>query len=661
MLTMTVKRVVHAQNGCARRLVLAERVIRRYRQVFARAGKPAERGRVITIKILWHGVAPWVPTGYGQQTALWVPLLASLGHEVVISSFHGLQGSPMQWGKHVVLPDSQHPYGADIIAARMEREECDLTITLMDQFALEGKFPSGLNVAHWMPVDCESFLNGAGRLDILTLQASGAMPIAISRHGEEMLKRSGFSPLYVPHGIDMKTFQRSERAREEGRKAEQLKGKFLIGINANNKDPYRKGMAEQLAAFARLHEKYEDTHLLLHCTMAEPNSVSLGPLIAELGLNEATTVADQYSLLSGIIEPEYLAIWYSCLDLYSCCSYAEGFGLTILEAQACGTPVVVTDFGSMAELCGAGWKVPGQKWWNWNHEAWWWRPSEDGIFRAYEAAYQRGPGYQRKCARAREFASRYSAERVLEDYWKPALKVLEEEIYIVRADGLKWDISGGMPGTSSDLIGPSHEQNLTANVLSLLPEGGVLLDVGAHVGHYTLRAAEKASKVIAVEPNPDTVAHLHRNLELNGITNVRVIDKAAWDGPVTLEAFSPNDLIRDGSMRMLEAGDGKIEGVALDTLLGDEPRIDLLKLDVEGADLHALRGLRETIDRCQPRMFVEDHSIYDYYSQYDLIALIKSFGYSVHNGGHYGGANYFVCLPPGEAHQTVPERQAGRA
>ena len=49
------------------------------------------------MKILWHSNSPWARTGYGTQTALWVPRLAELGHEIAISAFHGLQGSPIPW------------------------------------------------------------------------------------------------------------------------------------------------------------------------------------------------------------------------------------------------------------------------------------------------------------------------------------------------------------------------------------------------------------------------------------------------------------------------------------------------------------------------------------------------------------------------------------
>jgi len=55
--------------------------------------------------------------------------------------------------------------------------------------------------------------------------------------------------------------------------------------------------------------------------------------------------------------------------------------------------------------------------------------------------------------------------------------------------------------------------------------------------------------------------------------------------------------------------------------------------------------MRELIAKHRPVMFIEDHSIYDYYKREDLLALIDELGYDWIDGGTYGGANYFICRP----------------
>lgn len=231
---------------------------------------------------------------------------------------------------------------------------------------------------------------------------------------------------------------------------------------------------------------------------------------------------------------------------------------------------------------------------------------------------------------------------------------------ITEADGFRWAVDS----VPADYMGASHEAGLDARILALLPPGGVFLDIGAHVGHYTLRASRIASKVIAVEANPDTAGRLRENLDLNGITGVTVHNVAAWDSRAMLRLQDPNGQVRGGSTRVLPAGEpgpGTIPATPLDELLAGESRIDLVKLDVEGADLHALRGMAATLARLRPVMIVEDHSIYGYYRREDLLGLLAGLGYCSDDFGSYGGAGYFLALPGAGERVPVITQTAGHA
>ena len=70
-----------------------------------------------------------------------------------------------------------------------------------------------------------------------------------------------------------------------------------------------------------------------------------------------------------------------------------------------------------------------------------------------------------------------------------------------------------------------------------------------------------------------------------------------------------------------------------------------MKLDVEGADLHALRGMAATLDRLRPPMFIEDHSIYGYYARQDLEWTAANLGYMLRDAGMYGCAPYLIAEP----------------
>lgn len=373
------------------------------------------------MRILWHSVAPWAATGYGQQTALWVPRIASLGHEVAISAFSGLHGASQDWNGHTVYPGGSHLYGADSLPRHARHFRPDLVIALCDAWALGPAAMAGLPVASWLPADCAPL----GRADHIAITRGRAKTIAMTRHGMKMLEDAGHSPLLVPHGIDTTVFAPPEESPEALREQLGLGGRFVLGIVATNSDERRKGWFEQLSAFARLHSRHGDAVLIAHTyPHADRGGLDLRGLAADLGIAKAVRWTDDYAAGNGQVAAAQMARTYAAMHLLSGCSLGEGFGLPLAEAQACGTPAVATNASAMAEVCG-GWLVDGQPTWHPGHKARWVVPSIAAIERVYEKAYQRGAAYHAKAAAAREHALQYDAETVLTQAWKPALERLE--------------------------------------------------------------------------------------------------------------------------------------------------------------------------------------------------------------------------------------------
>lgn len=370
------------------------------------------------MRILWHSNAPWCNTGYGKQTALWTRLLRSLGHEVAISAFHGLHGSPIAWEGIPVYPGGTDPWGMDVVAGHYQHFGADLLITLMDVWVADPVGFTGLNVAHWTPVDCEPL----AAEDRKHLEATGGVPVAMSRFGHDQMKAAGLDPLYVPHGIDTEIF--APPADRDGLRASMgLEGKFVIGINAANQDQSRKGFPEQFWAFSRFARKHPEAVLLVHSRADNrlAGGLDLYALARDAGIADRIVFADQYTYMTGMVGDEAMASWYGSLDVLSNCSWGEGFGLPVVEAQACGVPVVVTRASAMTELCGAGWMTGGEPAWIFRHEARWIRPAIGEIVRAYEQAFKTAPG---KRQQAREFALAYDVRRVLREHWEPVLDAL---------------------------------------------------------------------------------------------------------------------------------------------------------------------------------------------------------------------------------------------
>jgi glycosyltransferase involved in cell wall biosynthesis len=332
------------------------------------------------------------------------------------------------WNGITVYPGSTEDLWAqDTLPGVYKHHKADVLITLMDAWVLDPSRLRGMNVAHWMPIDAAASPTGISpclsSMDRRVLEGGGGRPIAMSEFGREVLKGAGYpSPLYIPHGVDTAVFTPPED-REALRERLGLTGRFVIGINAANQDPVRKAFAEQFAAFAMFHEKHPDAILVVHSRTETRQGVCLDRLAADLGIAESVVFGDQFAIACGLLGPPDLAKWYGALDVLSNCSYGEGFGLAVLEAQACGTPVCVTAFSAMIELCGSGWAVAGDPYFNRGHNAWWVRPSASSIAAAYENAYEEAASMRED---ARIFALRYDADRILAEYWIPALKELIE-------------------------------------------------------------------------------------------------------------------------------------------------------------------------------------------------------------------------------------------
>jgi glycosyltransferase involved in cell wall biosynthesis len=378
-------------------------------------------------KLLWHSNSPWSPTGYGCQTGLFTPLIAE-HYDLAISSFYGLEGSPLTWNGIRVLPGLGGDFGNEYLAEHAKKhfdgdKRGGLVVTLMDVWVLNPESASQMNMACWVPVDHQP--PPPNVVDFFL--KSGAVPITMSRFGKDMLHR--LDPLYVPHGIDTDTFKPHDRAkvREQVGLSEDA---FLVGMVAANKGrPSRKSFAQAFMAFRKFAESHEDAYLYLH-TMVNPNlsqGENIPDLLDALGIpQERVLIADQYRVLFDPYSQEAMAKIYSSMDVLLNPAMGEGFGIPVLEAQACGTPAIVTDFSAMKEVCQAGWHVDYEPYWT-GQNSWMASPKVNDIASALEECHGLSKRRREQMAQAaRKHALEYHLPRVFKQHMLPALRVAEQ-------------------------------------------------------------------------------------------------------------------------------------------------------------------------------------------------------------------------------------------
>jgi len=152
-----------------------------------------------------------------------------------------------------------------------------------------------------------------------------------------------------------------------------------------------------------------------------------------------------------------------------------------------------------------------------------------------------------------------------------------------------------------------YEPEVRGLLVSIIRPGMVVLDVGAHIGHYTLLAARlvgPSGHVYAFEAEPENYAILTKNVELNGYTNVTCIPKAVSDRTGTLTLYvdpQGNDRhsIIEDSQAPIHLTKCVVSTVTLDEYASSEgwPRIDVIKMDIEGAEPLALAGMSAILNR----------------------------------------------------------------
>lgn len=376
------------------------------------------------MKINWFSNSFWAATGYGNQTKVFVPRLQRLGHEMSISAFYGLQGGVIRYNGIPVYPVCKHPYGQDVMTAHAVHAGAEMIISLLDIWVVQPQFLQ-LPWFPWFPIDHDPIPN-----KVLEIARQATKGIVMSKFGYEKAREAGLDVFYIPHGIDTNTFKQIDR-REARTRLNLPQDIFIVGMVAANKgNPSRKAFFEQLMAFARFKEKHSDAFLFLHTEDGTRGGevVNLIQLCQRLGFQPGRDVlfCDQYQYALGFPD-EYMRDIYNAFDVLMNVSLGEGFGIPIVEAQACGCPVIVGDWTSMGELTFSGWKIPkgdAQAEYHDYFDAYQWRVNVGAVAERLERAYRvkDDPAIR---AKARKGAVAYDADRIVEQFWTPVLAEIE--------------------------------------------------------------------------------------------------------------------------------------------------------------------------------------------------------------------------------------------
>ena len=369
--------------------------------------------------------APWATTGYGVQGKHLTPRLKELGYDLTYFAFYGLAGGVLRANGVKVLPMANQPWGEDILAAHMAAEKADVLITLVDVWVTDwfGRKAQkyGWDWLPWTPID----QSPVPKLVLERLEGCKFV-LPYSKFGESELHAAGVDNVrYVPHGLEPATYHPLDKTRAK-RTIGVPEDAFVVGMVAANKGlPARKCFAEQLLAFRNFQRNHPKAIMYIHTLKTDAQGgVEFSDLLENLELEEDKDVffTNQYRYALGLPEGD-MAVLYNAFDILSEVSMSEGFGLPIIEAQACGVPVVTNDSTSMPELTFAG-RVVKEGYPYWTPLGAWTRiPDYRAITRAYEEVYEE---LQERPEQLREEAiagtKPYHWDNIVQSYWKPLLE-----------------------------------------------------------------------------------------------------------------------------------------------------------------------------------------------------------------------------------------------
>ena len=204
----------------------------------------------------------------------------------------------------------------------------------------------------------------------------------------------------------------------------------------------RKGFGDMAQALTVFMSRHPDAYLYVHSLTEGYDGINL-PFLFRVVNAPADRIrfGDQRAILKARISDEDMAAIYSSFDVLMATSRGEGFGLPVLEAQACGVPVIVSNWTAQPELIGdpwdfgsykaerrpSGWMVSITPDYDAKQGAFFGKPDIGEAILALEDAYaRRGSSEMSQAAIAK--ASEYSADRVFAEHWRPILQEMENEL-----------------------------------------------------------------------------------------------------------------------------------------------------------------------------------------------------------------------------------------
>lgn len=215
-----------------------------------------------------------------------------------------------------------------------------------------------------------------------------------------------------------------------------------------------------------------------------------------------------------------------------------------------------------------------------------------------------------------------------------SVTVFGKRLYLDDADSLNLSIHG------------EHEPETAELLKTLVRDGDTVLDIGAHIGYFTLLIAGltgESGRVIAFEAHPDNAALLQKTMTESGHSNVIIENKAVTSRTGPLHLFAAREGTVDHRTTGALKGPGRIaiEGVALDDYFPAHAKVNVIKMDIQGAEAHALLGMERLIARQDRLALISEFEPWGLgqsgIGARGYVDILHDFGFTIYDMGSSGG------------------------
>lgn len=500
------------------------------------------------MRVLIASDAPWHPTGYGVQLKAFAQKMVADGHRVYIYCAGAFMGGYVDYMPGVTVVGAgggDDRWGNRSWPEIVDHLDPDLIFTWLDVHGMGNYGFEEAPAYFWAPIDTHPLPKE--EREILGRAAKIMSP---SEWGQGVLKDEGFDSVYVPCGVDMSVYDIDPEGGKNWRKQvrpEIDEDTFLIGmVGMNTGSPDRKGYGYAFDVIKQFKENHPDDKIMAYIhtdPVGDGMAINLMSLRATLDM-ESYVAFNPPQMPWG--RPElYMRHMYNAFDVYLTTTTTEGFGVPIVEAQACGKPVVINSCSSTTELArgpgGYRAKYLCEHWVNTCTKIY--LPSVASMVLMLEAAYADWKAKKIDPVAIRASVARFDMDHVYETYWRPLFKDVPPRINYEKAGeaiGPKLMIGAGSnlpPNRESWVIHDKEKYSADVDVAWDLTKFPWPVEDNT----YGYIEAEDVLEHLRSDMT-DVMNELHRIMRPGGYLFIRVPEAGSWQlmkDPTHVVGFMP--------------------------------------------------------------------------------------------------------------------------